>query len=97
MEARSVLNRVPSSSPIPFSWTVNPYRSCSKYLHLLPGRGDSADADGRSRPIGDLRAGDEVVGTVPTATSRRRFVRTRCWRIHHRRAQRWSSTTARCW
>ena len=29
VEARSVLNRVPESSPVPFRWTVNPYRGCS--------------------------------------------------------------------
>ena len=27
--AKSVLNRVPDSSPMPFRWTVNPYRGCS--------------------------------------------------------------------
>ncbi len=27
--ARSVLNRVPGRSPMPFTWTVNPYRGCS--------------------------------------------------------------------
>jgi len=26
---KSALNHVPSSSPMPFSWTVNPYRGCS--------------------------------------------------------------------
>jgi DNA repair photolyase len=29
VEARSALNRVPGSSPMPFRWTVNPYRGCS--------------------------------------------------------------------
>jgi DNA repair photolyase len=29
VEAKSALNRVPGSSPMPFSWTVNPYRGCS--------------------------------------------------------------------
>lgn len=29
VEARSVLNRVPGPSPMPFRWTVNPYRGCS--------------------------------------------------------------------
>ena len=29
VRARSVLNRVPGASPMPFSWTVNPYRGCS--------------------------------------------------------------------
>jgi DNA repair photolyase len=27
--ARSVLNRVPDGSPVPFRWTVNPYRGCT--------------------------------------------------------------------
>ena len=29
VEARSALNKVPSPSPMPFGWTVNPYRGCS--------------------------------------------------------------------
>ncbi|WP_433038586.1 hypothetical protein [Actinomycetospora sp. CA-053990] len=29
VRARSVLNRVPGASPMPFAWTVNPYRGCS--------------------------------------------------------------------
>ncbi len=29
VRARSVLNRVPTSSRMPFRWTVNPYRGCS--------------------------------------------------------------------
>ena len=29
VEAKSALNRVPGSSPMPFAWTVNPYRGCS--------------------------------------------------------------------
>jgi DNA repair photolyase len=29
VQARSVLNRVPGRSPMPFRWTVNPYRGCS--------------------------------------------------------------------
>ncbi len=29
VRARSVLNRVPDSSQMPFRWTVNPYRGCS--------------------------------------------------------------------
>ena len=29
VRARSVLNKVPGSSPVPFRWTVNPYRGCS--------------------------------------------------------------------
>ncbi len=29
VRARSVLNRVPTRSQMPFSWTINPYRGCS--------------------------------------------------------------------
>ncbi len=29
IHARSVINRVPGSSRLPFSWTINPYRGCS--------------------------------------------------------------------
>jgi DNA repair photolyase len=29
VRARSVLNKVPGASPMPFRWTVNPYRGCS--------------------------------------------------------------------
>ncbi|HEY3893871.1 MAG TPA: Rv2578c family radical SAM protein [Pseudonocardiaceae bacterium] len=29
VRARSILNKVPSGSRMPFSWTVNPYRGCS--------------------------------------------------------------------
>ncbi|MGH4009217.1 MAG: Rv2578c family radical SAM protein, partial [Pseudonocardiaceae bacterium] len=29
VQARSILNKVPASSRMPFSWTLNPYRGCS--------------------------------------------------------------------
>jgi DNA repair photolyase len=29
VRARSILNRVPDKSPMPFRWTINPYRGCS--------------------------------------------------------------------
>jgi DNA repair photolyase len=29
IQARSVINRVPESSKVPFRWTINPYRGCS--------------------------------------------------------------------
>ena len=50
VRAKSVLNRVPERSPMPFRWTINPYRGCShacnycfarpthKYLDFDPGR-----------------------------------------------------------
>ena len=50
VQAKSVLNKVPKASAMPFRWTINPYRGCShacvycfarpthKYLDLDPGR-----------------------------------------------------------
>jgi hypothetical protein len=29
VRARSVINRVPGASRMPFAWTINPYRGCS--------------------------------------------------------------------
>lgn len=29
IRARSIVNRVPGASRIPFEWTVNPYRGCT--------------------------------------------------------------------
>ena len=29
VHARSIVNRVPSASRLPFTWTVNPYRGCT--------------------------------------------------------------------
>jgi hypothetical protein len=29
IEARSVLNKVPKASRMPFRWTINPYRGCT--------------------------------------------------------------------
>jgi len=29
VQAKTVINRVPDASPVPFRWTINPYRGCS--------------------------------------------------------------------
>lgn len=29
IRARSIINRVPGASRMPFEWTINPYRGCS--------------------------------------------------------------------
>jgi DNA repair photolyase len=81
VEAKSVLNRVPGDSPVPFRWTVNPYRGCGHAcVYCLAGPTRVLLADGRTRPIADLRIGDAVVGTAPGAghggEGARRYVRT---------------------
>jgi DNA repair photolyase len=64
VEARSALNRVPGSSPMPFRWTVNPYRGCAHAcVYCLAGPTRVLLADGSTRPIAELRVGDVVLGT----------------------------------
>ncbi|GAA3099651.1 intein-containing Rv2578c family radical SAM protein [Pseudonocardia yunnanensis] len=72
VEAKSVLNRVPGSSPVPFRWTVNPYRGCSHAcVYCLAGPTRVLLADGRVRPIAQLRVGDAVMGTEVVGGQRR--------------------------
>ncbi|MGH3320808.1 MAG: hypothetical protein ACRDN9_11605 [Streptosporangiaceae bacterium] len=35
VQARSIINRVPEASRMPFRWTINPYRGCSHACFLL--------------------------------------------------------------
>jgi DNA repair photolyase len=76
VHARSIVNRVPEASQLPFRWTINPYRGCSHACVYCLG-GDTAIlmGDGGSKPLSELRVGDEVYGTEGRGT-RRRLVRT---------------------
>jgi DNA repair photolyase len=55
VHARSVLNRVPDASRVPFRWTVNPYRGCThacrycfaRNTHTYLGLGAGADFDSK--------------------------------------------------
>ena len=72
VEAKSALNRVPGSSPVPFRWTVNPYRGCGHAcVYCLDGATPVLLADGRTRAIAELQVGDAVLGTVREADGRR--------------------------
>jgi DNA repair photolyase len=76
VHARSVINRVPDSSRVPFRWTINPYRGCSHACaYCMGGETPILMADGRTRPLAELRPGDEIYGTVREG-SYRRYVRT---------------------
>ncbi len=87
VEARSALNRVPGSSPVPFRWTVNPYRGCAHAcVYCLAGPTRVLLADGSTRPIAELRAGDVVLGTEQV-DGMRRYVPTQV--LAH-----WSTTKA---
>ncbi|HEY7594593.1 MAG TPA: intein-containing Rv2578c family radical SAM protein [Actinophytocola sp.] len=77
VRAKSVLNKVPGASPMPFRWTVNPYRGCSHACrYCLAGDTPILMADGRTRPLAELQVGDLIYGTERRG-NRRRYVTTR--------------------
>src|SRR5437763_606465 len=65
VRAKSALNRVPDKSAVPFRWTINPYRGCSHACsYCASGETPVLMADGRTRPLADVRPGDRIYGTV---------------------------------
>src|ERR671915_202992 len=65
VEAKSVLNRVPAASRMPFEWTINVYRGCSHAcVYCLAGETPILMANGRTLPLADVRVGDTIYGTV---------------------------------
>jgi DNA repair photolyase len=77
VRARSILNRVPEQSRMPFRWTINPYRGCSHACsYCLEGDTPVLMADARHKPLRDLEVGDEIYGTVRRGRYRH-FVTTR--------------------
>src|SRR5205085_3133247 len=70
--AKSILNRVPEQSQVPFRWTINPYRGCTHACtYCLWGETPVLLADGRHKPISDLEVGDAIYGTAFEGTARR--------------------------
>jgi DNA repair photolyase len=71
VRARSALNHVPGES-FGFSWTINPYRGCTHAcVFCIDGATPILLADGRTRPIADVRVGDAIYGTVKRGNYRR--------------------------
>lgn len=72
IQAKSIINKVPSASHVPFGWTINPYRGCSHACsYCADGDTPILMADGRTRPLRDVRAGDRIFGTVHQGSGRR--------------------------
>jgi DNA repair photolyase len=72
VRAKSIINRVPHSSYLPFEWTINPYRGCSHACaYCLSGDTPILMADNRTRPLADLRVSDRIYGTVREGGHRR--------------------------
>jgi DNA repair photolyase len=72
IRAKSLINRVPGASRVPFEWTVNPYRGCSHACtYCLAGDTPILLADGSTRPLAQLRPGDTVMGTMGAGAHRR--------------------------
>jgi DNA repair photolyase len=72
VRAKSVLNKVPGGAPMPFRWTVNPYRGCSHgCTYCLAGDTPVLMADGRTKPLAEVRVGDRIYGTERRGNYRR--------------------------
>jgi DNA repair photolyase len=72
VRAKSVLNKVPGASRMPFKWTINPYRGCSHACtYCLAGDTSILLPDGRTKPLADIRVGDEICGTQRLGRLRR--------------------------
>ena len=70
-EAKSIINHVPGTY-LPFNWTINPYRGCSHACHYCQsGETPILMADGRAKPLVDVRVGDRIYGTVRRGNYRR--------------------------
>src|SRR5688572_9335612 len=78
VQAKSILNRVPKASRMPFRWTINPYRGCTHACsYCASGDTPILMADGTHRPLAELRVGDDIYGTVRDPGGKyRRYVKT---------------------
>jgi DNA repair photolyase len=72
VQARSIINRVPDASRVPFRWTINPYRGCSHACrYCVGGQTPILMADGRTKPLAEVSVGDVIYGTIRRGSYRR--------------------------
>ena len=71
IEARSILTKSPPGTPW-FAYSINAYRGCSHAcVYCLGGETPILMADGRTKPIANVKRGDRVYGTERQGTYRR--------------------------
>jgi DNA repair photolyase len=71
VRAQSALNHVPGGR-FGFNWTINPYRGCTHAcVYCLGGDTPILMADGRTKPLANVRVGDALYGTVRRGSYRR--------------------------
>jgi DNA repair photolyase len=76
VEAKSIINHVPHDR-FGFNWTINTFRGCSHSCSYCSSpETPILMADGRTKPIADIRVGDDIYGTVRKGNYRR-YVKTR--------------------
>jgi DNA repair photolyase len=72
VRAKSILNRVPAASRMPFRWTINPYRGCTHACNFCMGPDTPVlTIDSRTKPIADLELGELIYGTETQGRHRR--------------------------
>ena len=72
VRARRVINEVPAASRMPFRYTINAYRGCSHACsYCADGDTPVLMANGRTKPLGEVAVGDEVLGTSTMGGTRR--------------------------
>ncbi len=77
IHAKSIVNRVPATSRMAFTWTINPYRGCQhSCVYCQSPETPILMADGRTKPLADVRVGDSIYGTVRSGWYRRYAITT---------------------
>ena len=71
VKAQRIINPVPPQSRVSFRYTINAYRGCSHACsYCASGDTPVLMADGRTKPLAEIRVGDRIYGTERRGTYR---------------------------